>query len=214
MWEQISDYFLNSYHDYINALKEHIAISMITLIVSAIIGITCGYLCVKHKQYERAVVFIFQVLRVVPSLAVILLLIPMMGTGVRPALIALVLLAIPPILMNTVAGLQEASPSLLEAAYGIGMSDRQVWLKIKFPLASPMILTGLKIAAIEVIASATLAAKIGAGGLGEIIFTGLGLNRMDLLLIGGISVAVLSITSGLLLDLIERYWFKYKLVRK
>lgn len=147
-------------------------------------------------------------------MTVLILLIPIMGTGVQPALIALVLLSIPPILMNTVAGLEEVPSFMLETAYGIGMSDWQVLWKVKFPLAAPLILTGIKTAMIEIIASATLTAKIGAGGLGSIIFTGLGLNRMDLLLIGGISVAVLSIAAGLSLELADRLLFKYKLVRK
>ncbi|WP_404596117.1 ABC transporter permease [Paenibacillus sp. RC82] len=194
--------------------KEHIVISFVALLFSAFIGITCGYLCVKHKQYEKWIVSFFQILRVVPSLAVLLLLIPIMGTGVKPALIALVLLAIPPILMNTVAGLEEVPSFMLEAAYGVGMSDRQVLWKVKFPLAAPLILTGIKTATIEIIASATLAAKIGAGGLGGIIFTGLGLKRVDLLLVGGISVAVLSISAVLSIDVADRFMFKYKLVRK
>lgn len=214
MWVQLSDYFISNHDEYFTSLKEHIAISFAALLLSGFIGITCGYLCAKHRQSERWIVSFFQILRIVPSLAVILLLIPIMGTGVQPAMIALVLLAIPPILMNTVSGLQEVSPSLLEAGYGFGMTDRQVWWKIKFPLAAPMILTGLKTAAIEIIASATLAAKIGAGGLGGIIFTGLGLNRIDLLFVGGISVAVLSIAAGLVLDLLDRSLFQYKFIRK
>ncbi|SDP23730.1 osmoprotectant transport system permease protein [Paenibacillus sp. yr247] len=214
LWMEIANYFSNSLNDYLISAKEHIEISFFTLLLSAFIGITCGHLCVKHKHYERWIVSMFQVLRIVPSLAVLLLLIPVIGTGVKSALIALVLLGIPPILMNTVTGLKEVPPFLLEAAYGVGMSDRQVMWKIKFPLAAPMILTGIKTASIEIIASATLAAKIGAGGLGGIIFTGFGLNRMDLLLIGGISVTVLSITAGLSLDLADRFLFKYKLMRK
>jgi osmoprotectant transport system permease protein len=214
LWMKIVDYFFNNLNDYLISAKEHIEISFIALLLSTFIGITCGYLCVKHKHYERIIVSMFQVLRIVPSLAILLLLIPVMGTGFKPALIALLLLAIPPILMNTVTGLKEVPSFLIETAYGVGMSDWQMWWKVKLPLAAPMILAGIKTAMIEIIASATLAAKIGAGGLGEIIFTGLGLNRMDLLLIGGISVAVLSIAAGLSLDLAERFLFKYKLVRK
>ncbi|MNN78027.1 Carnitine transport permease protein OpuCB [compost metagenome] len=116
--------------------------------------------------------------------------------------------------MNTVAGLEEVPAFMLETAYAMGMSDWQVLWKVKLPLAAPLILTGIKTAAIEVVASATLAAKIGAGGLGSIIFTGLGLNRIDLLLIGGVSVAVLSIASGLILDGAERWMFKYKFTGK
>jgi osmoprotectant transport system permease protein len=214
LWIQFTDYFSNNTNDYLISVKEHLGISFMALLVSTLIGIICGYVCAEHKQFERWIISIFQILRIVPSLAVLILLIPIMGTGVQPALIALVLLSIPPILMNTVAGLEEVPSFMLETAYGIGMSDWQVLWKVKFPLAAPLILTGIKTAMIEIIASATLAAKIGAGGLGSIIFTGLGLNRLDLLLIGGISVAVLSIAAGLSLELADRLLFKYKLVRK
>ena len=90
------------------------------------------------------------------------------------------------------------------------MTERQAWWKVRFPLALPMISTGVKIATIEIIASATLAAKIGAGGLGEIIFTGLGLNRFDLLFIGGMTVAVLSVTAALLIESLDRTILRYK----
>jgi len=211
---KIIDYFTSNMDTYLVSVKEHIGISLLALIFAIAIGVTCGYVCVKHGKYERLIVSIFQVLRIVPSLAVLILLIPIMGTGIKPAMVALILLAVPPILMNTVAGLEEVQQFMLETACALGMTEMQVLLKVKFPLAMPMILTGIKTAMIEIIASATLAAKIGAGGLGGIIFTGLGLNRIDLLLVGGISVAVLSIIAGLLLDLIDRSLLKYKYIRK
>ena len=210
---KIIDYFASNMDSYLVALKEHLLISLLALAVAIVIGVPCGYICVKYKKYEKLVVSIFQVLRIVPSLAILILLIPIMGTGIKPALVALVLLAVPPILMNTVSGLEEVPEFMIETASATGMTERQVLLKIKFPLAVSMILTGIKTAMIEIIASATLAAKIGAGGLGEIIFTGLGLNRIDLLLVGGISVAVLSIVVGFLLDLIDRLLLKYKYIK-
>ena len=206
---KIIAYFTSNMDTYLVCVKEHIWISLLALAVAIVIGVPCGYACVKHKKYEKLIVSIFQILRIVPSLAILILLIPIMGTGIKPAMAALVLLAVPPILMNTVTGLEQVPDFMLETACAIGMTERQMLLKVKIPLAMPMILTGIKTAMIEIIASATLAAKIGAGGLGGIIFTGLGLNRMDLLLVGGISVAVLSIAAGLLLDLMERPLFKY-----
>ena len=117
---------------------------------------------------------------------------------------ALVLLAVPPILMNTVAGLSGVPPFMLETAEAVGMTERQVWRQVRFPLAMPMTLTGVKTAAVEIVASATLAAKIGAGGLGDLIFAGIGLYKTDLLLIGGVSVALLSLSTGLIFALLER----------
>jgi len=195
------------------AVKEHLEVSIIALIIAIIIGVPFGYACIKFKRFERPIESFFQVLRIIPSLAILLLLIPIMGVGEKSTIVALVLLAIPPILMNTVTGIKEVPDFMMESAYGIGMTEKQVLWKVQFPLAMPLIFNGLKIALIEIIASATLAAKIGAGGLGEIIFTGLGLNRTDLLLIGGISVAVLTILTGLILEILERLLLKYKYVK-
>lgn len=176
LWIQLSDYFSNNMFTFWNSWKEHLEISLLALIGSTLIGITLGTLSTKYGRSEKWIISLFQTLRIVPSLAVLLLLLPIMGTGFRPALVALIILGIPPILMNTISGLQGVSMSLLDSAKGVGMSERQIRWKIQFPVAGPLILTGIKTAAIEIIASATLAAKIGAGGLGEIIFTGLGLN--------------------------------------
>ena len=180
------------------------AACVLALLTAFVIGIPLGYLCVCRKKWERWITGAFQVLRIIPSVAILILLIPVMGTGVRPAMTALVLLAVPPILMNTAAGFSEVPAFMLETAEGLGMTERQMFWKVKVPLAMPMILTGMRTAAIEIIASATIAAKIGAGGLGGIILTGLGLNRTDLLLIGGISVALLSLAAGMVFRLLMK----------
>ena len=211
---QMIKYISENMNSYRSSIFEHIGLSALALLVAVAIGIPFGYASVKYKKHEKTIVSFFQVLRIIPSLAVLILLIPLMGTGIKPALTALILLAIPPILMNTAAGLHEVPGFMLETAYGMGMTDRQVLLKIKIPLALPLILTGVKTAMIEIIASATLASKIGAGGLGDIIFTGLGLNRTDLLLVGGISVALLSIMATGLLELLDRQLMKYKYLKK
>lgn len=208
--EQIIDYIQNNAGSYLLAMQEHIGISVLSLSIAMLIGVPAGFLCVRLGRSQKWIMALFQVLRIIPSLAILLLLIPVMGTGARPAVVALVLLAIPPILMNTVTGLNEVSAFMLETASGCGMTKRQIWMKVRIPLAMPMILTGIKTSFIEIIASATLAAKIGAGGLGEIIFTGLGLNRFDLLFIGGITVAILSVFAGLLLELADRIAIPYK----
>lgn len=214
LWMQLSDYFSNHMLTFLNSWRQHLEISLLALLGSTLIGITLGTLSTKYGRSEKWILSLFQTLRIVPSLAILLLLLPIMGTGIRPALVALIILGIPPILMNTISGLQSVSMSLLESAQGVGMSERQIRWKIQFPVAGPLILTGIKTAAIEIIASATLAAKIGAGGLGEIIFIGLGLNRTDLLLIGGISVAILAIGIGFILDLSERVLFRYKFLQR
>ena len=111
---------------------------------------------------------------------------------------------------DAVAGFRQVPEFMTECGAGIGLTERQILWKVRFPLALPLIFAGVRTALIEVIASATLAAKIGAGGLGEIIFTGLGLNRMDLLIIGGVLVAVLSLGCGFLFDLLTGHILRYK----
>ncbi|MFT3984463.1 MAG: ABC transporter permease [Lachnospiraceae bacterium] len=203
------DYFQNNMSAYVLAIKEHLIISLQALTAAALIGIPAGFFCARFSRMQKWMTALFQVLRVIPSLAVLLLLIPVMGTGPAPALTALILLAVPPIMMNTAEGLSKVPEFMLETAEGCGMTEGQIWRRVCFPLALPMILTGVKTALIEIIASAALAAKIGAGGLGGIIFTGLGLNRFDLLFIGGITVAALSVASGLLLELFDRRLLRY-----
>lgn len=190
----------------------HIGISFFALLVAGLVGIPCGYLASKSEKAETIISAPFEMLRVVPSLAFLILLIPIMGTGIAPAVTALTILAIPPVLLNTIVGFRTIPDFMIESAKGIGMTDKEILYRVKFPVAMPMIMAGLRTALVEVVASTTLAAKIGAGGLGEIIFTGLGLNRTDLLVLGGLLVAVLSLGSGLLFDAVTRRLLRYKYV--
>ena len=204
MWGDIILYFENNGSAYFTMLQQHINISIRVLVLSLFIGCPVGILCVLFKKQQKWMIGFFQILRIIPSLAVLVLSIRFLGIGIAPAIAALTFLAIPPILMNTVAGLEEVPFFILETAKGMGMTPLQVWLKVRLPLALPLILTGIKTAMVEIVASATIAALIGAGGLGQIIFQGLSVRRTELLLIGGISVAILSLTAVALLDLLGR----------
>ena len=208
----ILNYFRENSGRFWGMLAAHVQVSILSLGIAVLIGVPAGFLCVRWKKAQKAITGLFSVLRVIPSLAILLLMVPIMGTGTAPAVVALVLLAVPPILMNTVAGLEGVPPFMLETAEGVGMNPTQVWTKVRFPLAMPMILTGIKTAAVEIVASATLASKIGAGGLGDIIFAGIGLFKTELLLIGGMSVALLSLLTGLIFAIIEKSTMKHRTV--
>lgn len=210
MGRQMADYFQNNGQDFLAAVGEHLAISIPAALFAVLIAVPAGIWAARHPSVRRWTVSFFGVLRVIPSLAILLLLLPILGTGVLPATIALVVLAIPPILIHTVAGLRDVPEFMVETAMGCGMTDRQIWASVRLPLALPMILTGIKTATVEILASATLAAKIGAGGLGELIFAGMGLYRMDLLLIGGGTVALLSMGTSLLFERIDRVALRYR----
>ncbi len=208
----IGNYFQENSGRFWGMLAAHVQVSILSLGIAVLIGVPAGFLCVRWKKAQKYITGLFSVLRVIPSLAILLLMVPIMGTGTAPAVVALVLLAVPPILMNTVAGLEGVPEFMLETAEGVGMDPAQVWIKIRFPLAMPMILTGIKTAAVEIVASATLASKIGAGGLGDIIFAGIGLFKTELLLIGGMSVALLSLLTGLIFAIIEKSTMKHRTV--
>lgn len=210
MWQNVLEYFRNNMDTYLQAVVEHLEISLLSLIIAIVIGVPFGILSTKNKICYKWVTTVFNTLRIVPSLAILILLIPIMGTGVKPAVIALVFLGIPPILINSALAFNTIPEFIIETSVAMGMSKAQSFWNVKVPLAVPLMLTGIKTAMVEIIASATLAAYIGGGGVGNIIFTGLGLNRADLLFIGGSTVAIISILANALMSGLDKYLIKYK----
>ncbi len=204
MIESMMTYVSENTALYIGYIVEHILISMQALALAGIIGVMLGYVGYQYPRIRSWVTGLSQGLRVIPSLGILFILIPLIGVGKVPALLALVILGLPPVVLNTIVGLAQVSEGLMETGTGLGMTHRQLIYKVAFPLALPYILIGLKLALVEIISSATLATYIGAGGLGNIIFTGLGLYRYDLLILGGASVAMLSLVSMVVFDLIIR----------
>lgn len=144
-------------------------------------------------------------LRVIPSLAILTLTLPYLGLGFRPALVALVLLALPPIVVNTDLGLRSVPAPMLEAARGMGMSGRQIRRRIEWPLALPLLVAGLRTASVEVVASATLASFIGGGGLGDLIVDGLATDDVGELLAGAATVAALALAIDAVLGAAARH---------
>lgn len=201
---EIVQYFKSSGSQYEEYLIQHIQLSITALLIALVIGVPLGYISYKHPKAAEFFTTTSQLLRIIPSLAILFILIPIIGVGELPALIALVFLGIPPILVNTILGFKEIPAVTKEVASGLGMDTKQLMKKIEFPLATPFILNGIKLSLVEIIASATLATYIGAGGLGTLIFTGLGLYRMDLLIIGGGTVTFLSLLSMFILDITIR----------
>lgn len=210
MTSQIISYFAQRWPEWLTLVTEHLWISGLSLAAAAAIAVPLGMLCSTRVWAERMATGITGVLRVIPSLAVLIICVPILGVGDLPAIIALTVLAIPPILINTAVAFREVPASVVEAARGMGMNNWQLFAQIKAPLAFPLAFSGLRTAATEVVASATLAAYIGAGGLGVLIYTGLGALRHDLLWIGGISVAVLSMAINQLLAWIDRRARRYE----
>jgi len=210
IFEQIVLYFRTHMQQWTQAVIEHLEISFTAVCVAIVIGFPLGVFCSRNRIVKSFITGIFSTLRIIPSLAVLLLCLPLIGTGVLPALIALTFLAIPPILINTAQAFAGVAPEVIETATGLGMSKSRMFVHVRLPLALPLVLAGVKTATVEVIASATLAAYIGAGGLGVIIFTGLCLQRSDLLIVGGASAAIISILADTLLGALEKRLVRYR----
>lgn len=186
----------------------HLQLTSIALLLGCIFGLVIGVLVYRSPNVSRAVVYLAGLMQTIPSIALLALMIPLFGIGFVPAIIALFLYSILPILRNTITALLTIDPLLKRVANAIGLTPRQQLRYVLLPLALPNILAGIKTAAVISIGTATLAAFIGAGGLGEPIVTGLALNDSNLILQGALPAAGLAIIVELLFELLERVLVK------
>ena len=186
-------YFLSRQPEFWGALREHLSMSGLALGFSIAVCVPLGIASARWRRGSLVILGVVNTLRVVPSLAVLFLVIPLLGLSRWSAVLALILLAMPPVLINTDAGFRSVAPSVREAARGMGMSSWQVLRRVELPLAMPLILTGVRTATVEVIASATLAAFVGSGGLGIYITRGFALYDNAILMVGAIPVALLAL---------------------
>lgn len=200
--------FLARKSQLLTALLQHIEISLIALFFSLIIAIPLGIYLTRKQRIAEYIIGITGVLQTIPSLALLGLLIPLFGIGTVPAVIALVAYALLPLLRNTYTGIKEIDPSLLEAASAMGMNRRKRLIKVELPLAMPVIMAGIRTATIFIIGTATIAALIGAGGLGDIILLGIDRNDYSLVVLGAVPSALLAIIFDLLLRRLEKISFK------
>ncbi|WP_412519542.1 ABC transporter permease/substrate-binding protein [Staphylococcus simulans] len=196
----------------LSTLLEHIQISFIALLIACLIGVPLGILLTKTKHFSEAVINVAAVMQTIPSLALLGLMIPLFGIGTVPAIIALVVYALLPILRNTYTGIKEVDPSLVEAAKGIGMKPGRRLTKVELPIAMPIIMAGIRTAMVLIIGTATLAALIGAGGLGDLILLGIDRNNSSLILLGAIPAAILAIVFDLALRYMQKLSYKKLLI--
>lgn len=196
----------------IKAIIEHIKISFLALIIALLIAIPLGIYLSYHKKIAEIIIGITAILQTVPSLALLGLLIPFVGIGGVPAVIALVIYALLPILRNTYTGITEVDPVYMLASRAMGMNELQQLIKIQIPLAMPVIMAGIRTATVLIIGTATLASLIGAGGLGSLILLGLDRNNNSLILLGAIPAALLAVLFDFILKKFEKADWKKILV--
>jgi osmoprotectant transport system permease protein len=197
-------YALENSDRFTAALLRHLLLSGVALAASVALCVPLGIFIARRLALAQVVLTVVGTLRLIPSLAVLFLALPYLGLGLRPSLFALTLLALPPVLINTYAGIRNVEQPVVEAARGVGMAPGQVLRRVELPLALPAIITGVRIAAVEVIASATLASFINGGGLGEFIQIGFALNRPSVMLVGAIPVTALALAADGLFGLAQR----------
>src|SRR5689334_5306603 len=188
-------------------IAQHVKLVAIAIFIAVAIGVPTGILLTRYRALRGPVLGIANVMQTIPSLALFGFLIPLPfigGIGSRTALVALVLYSLLPIIRNTVTGILGVEPSVREAAVAMGMTDGQVLRQVELPLAMGVIVTGIRVATVIAVGVTTIAAAVGAGGLGVYIFRGLRQYDNNLLLAGALSSALLALAADFLLGLLER----------
>lgn len=198
--------------DLLTALIEHIELSFIALFFAVLIGLPLSIYLTRHRKIAEPIINVAAVLQTIPSLALLGLMIPLFGIGQFPAIVALVAYALLPIMRNTYTGIAEVDPSLIEAADGLGMSRFKRLTKIELPLALSVIMAGIRTAMVLIVGTTTLAALIGAGGLGDLILLGIDRNNGQLILLGAIPAAILALIFDFGLRGISKLSYKKSLI--
>ncbi len=193
MIEAAYRYALDNQAFFWSAVSVHVRLSVLALALASAVSIPLGVHAARRRRLGAYVLAAVGGVRVIPSLAILFLAVPYLGLGFVPALVALTVLACPPILINTEAAFRGVDPAAIEAARGMGMDVRQILWRIEVPLALPVVMAGVRTAAVDVFASATLAAFIGGGGLGDFIARGFALFDPAVMLVGAVPVAVLTL---------------------
>jgi osmoprotectant transport system permease protein len=197
-------YAQNNAVEWWRAFGTHLFLVMLALGISLTVSLPLGIYTARSRLAALLIINLFNGLRVVPSIAVLFLAIPVFGLSTTSAVVALTMLAFPPILINTDAAYRTIEPAVREAATGMGMTTGQTLWRVETPLALPVIVAGVRTAAVEVIASATLAAFIGIGGLGLFVVRGFALYNIPILLVGAIPVALLALFADLFLGQLQK----------
>lgn len=184
---------------------EHFQISIIALLLAIVIAVPLGILLSKTKKTANIVLTIAGVLQTIPTLAILALMIPIFGVGKTPAIVALFVYVLLPILNNTILGVKNIDKNVIQAGTSMGMTRLQLMKDVQLPLALPMIISGIRLSSVYVISWATLASYVGAGGLGDLAFNGLNLYQPPMIITAAILVTAIALIVDFLLSLVEKW---------
>jgi len=203
----VQAYLIRNFADVIDRSIEHLILVSISTLTAILLGIPLGILLIKYPKLSKLILSVANVVQTIPSLALFGFLIPIPylgGIGMRTAIISLVLYALLPIIHNTIIGIKSIDPALSEAADAMGMTYWQKLFRLELPLAARSIIAGIRISAVTGVGVATIAAAIGAGGLGVYIFRGVSMVDHQVILAGAIPAALLALLVDLLLAIVEK----------
>jgi osmoprotectant transport system permease protein len=186
------------------ATIQHIQLSLAAVLIAILISVPIGVILTRNQRMAGTVIGIASLFQTIPSLALLGFMIPLLGIGWVPAVVALTIYGLLPILRNTYTGIMNVDKAMKEAGVGMGMTSMQVLFRVELPLALSVIMAGIRTATVLIIGVATLAALIGAGGLGDLIFRGIAMVKTELILAGAIPAALLALLFDKILELIEK----------
>lgn len=190
---QYINFILNPQNDFLGETGAYLKLCGISIAAAIVIGVVLGALVSRNALLAFIAINISGLMRAIPIIAVLLIFVPILGLGFTPSIIALIVLGIPPILINTYTGLRGIDPATIDAAKGLGMTGWQIATRIQAPLVLPLVAAGVRTSAVQVVATATLAAFIGGGGYGDYIVDGINVFNYTELIVGAVSVALLAI---------------------
>src|SRR5699024_1875012 len=204
LWTEIVEQTEMRWQEIIEATFIHIQLVFFSMIMAIVIGCLLGIMITRVKKLVPIVLGGTGIMQTIPSLAVLGFMIPIFGIGVKTGIAALFLYSLLPIVRNTYVGIKDIDPATIEAAKGMGMTDMQILFKVQLPLAVPMIMAGIRTSAVINVGNATLAAFIGAGGLGDFIFLGITRGIDGLIFLGAVPAAILAIALEFIFNGLER----------
>lgn len=205
IWQQLIEQTQLRWREVLEATSIHIQLVFFSMIIATILAVALGILVTRVPALRPFILGGTGVLQTIPSLALLGFMIPIFGIGVKTAIAALFLYSLLPILRNTYTGIKDVDAATIEAARGMGMTSMQILFKVELPLAIPVIMAGIRTAAVINVGNATLAAFIGAGGLGDFIFLGITRGIDGLILLGAIPATILAIVLETFFSAVERW---------
>jgi osmoprotectant transport system permease protein len=188
----------------LDLMLEHLWLVLVSIGIAVVISVIVGVIISYKSSLAISVLTVCQILMTIPSMAMLAFMVPLFGIGFTTGVVALILYSLLPIVRNTYTGIKEISPAIVESAVGMGMTEWRILMKIKIPLARPVIMAGIRTATVMIVGIAAIAAYVGSGGLGELIFQGISRSNEPMIIVGALGVSIIALAFDFILSWGER----------